>query len=466
MVRLLWLAASFAASPSWNGSTVQLLKELDQHGIRYPPTATRRELEALWEGNCKRDENAMLKQAQSTTNARIDDDSVSPNRNEPSMDEITRRHHRRRRRRQQRQHQFPDMIVAPSIPFALKNTASSLIDTGYRKVRRVKRDLVDAWMETEDGVRTVPYQYVERYQDALDTPTRQRKRRKPDSTNAFKRRTRSPRPSRRRPQATPSPQPLLLPPASGTNNNAGNSPERPPSRNRNRPPKQRRIYSPYETTESRDLLDDIGSFFVEAADRTMLHTDTNHDANHRSKKNWRDQWEERLDSMLGIHNDDEPYSRWADGTQDTEEPIISPRRRKPYPQTPLWGGGSIVSLIFSNREPRYTSLDNVDILWESSGSVLTILRWSLRRIARYYGNICRWATVYQTIPQPAVVTLVTGILLSTAKRRMLAAGMALLITRAIGEAVRESTFRDSPKTERDDSTLNVAEDESSMGDGD
>lgn len=482
MMLLCLLVASFAASP--NCSTLQLLKELDQYGVRYPPSATRGELEVLLDAY-KKNQNSS-EQASRILNTGIDetDDTGFYTGSTSDTDAMNRRQHRRKRRqlRLEKHHKhFPHVFVDPSvaIPPSLKSTASSLLDRGYRKVRRVKRDLVDAWMETEDGVRTVPYQYVERYNDVgavQQAYPRQQRKRSPsrDFCNRRKNRaqpsSRSERSIPKRKRANPAPYPLL-PPAGTTSSHPTHYSESVDHSQENREwqrPRQRRIYNPYQDSHGRDLLDDIGSFFVEAADRAVWGSDSSSgDDNKQSKRNWRDQWEERLDTMLGIHNDDEPYRRWADGTGDYDT-IISQRqkgRRSSYPQTSLWGGGSVVSLIFSSLEPPYTNADNVDALWESSGSVLIIFRWSVRRLARFFGNICRWATVNRTIPQPAVVTLITSVLLSAARRRWLAAGIALVVTRAIGEAVRESSSGgwDSPNS-NDSSASSTSEDVSEAGD--
>jgi hypothetical protein len=164
----------------------------------------------------------------------------------------------------------------------------------------------------------------------------------------------------------------------------------------------------------------------------------------KTKKHWKDQWEERFDYMFGLHDDKEPYRRWTDGPAPPEPIVPSPwgqgrrRRRGESRDDPFWGRGSILSLILSRHEPQLYPWDRVDALWEadSGGSVLSLLRWTARRVARTYGKACRWAAYHETLPQAGVVTFVTAILLSTSKRRLLAAAIALVTTRAIGEAVR------------------------------
>jgi hypothetical protein len=241
------------------------------------------------------------------------------------------------------------------------------------------------------------------------------------------------------------------------------------------------------------LLDEIGAFFAEAADRALWNDAVAVPSERKQqqeqeqrppprgrggpnntqkkpktkKKHWKDKWEERIDYMFGLHNDNEPYRRWTDRPAPPEPIVPSPWRskRKDGRDEPFWGRGSLLSLVLSRDEPQLYPWDRVDALWESnSGSVLTILRWGARGAARWYGKACRWASYHETLPQPAVVTFVTAILLSTTKRRLLAAAIALVATRAIGEAVRgEITPWDDIDDDGEDKTAAADDDAADEG---
>jgi hypothetical protein len=299
-----------------------LLRELDERNIRYPPTATRLDLEEL-----------LVQRRQTETPPPLDTE-LSQRQQKPAPRDLYEQQltprAQRRAKLQKQQEQSPwrkilrksQTVIPVAVWETLPNKIASTTSRATRKARRVSRQAAELFTVNvdEDGVRDVDYEYLYKEErtpklpvdvtaqritteETEPYPRRQRRGpRDPATTPAPKRRQRDrDRPARARPVRTrssrgvapPAPpqnqpqQPLqtgfLLPPATkldGSSNPVFSKSEQGPrkaprSTRRDASSKRpkRRIYSPYkeESTieDDRDVVDRFGDFFADAADRVF-----------------------------------------------------------------------------------------------------------------------------------------------------------------------------------------------------
>jgi hypothetical protein len=168
-------------------------------------------------------------------------------------------------------------------------------------------------------------------------------------------------------------------------------------------------------------------------------------------RHWKDRLEERLDSMLGIHENGAFYNKWTQRyAQEKQEEegtdafaVARGRQRKKnhrekFDAKPFWEeDGSLMSLLFGvghkNNGKDIFSDHRLDL---ESGSVLTLLRVVFRFSVMVASYLCRWASTGGAIPQPVVVVGVAAVGIVTRPRRRLAMmAITLLLMRVAGEAV-------------------------------
>jgi hypothetical protein len=246
---------------------------------------------------------------------------------------------------------------------------------------------------------------------------------------------------------------------------------------------EKRIYSPYgrgSRIDDRDVVDRVGEFLADTADRLMwgkFDTDRNNKQSDAIKatsrrtrnqptdrpqttrtskqqqqyRHWKDRLEERLDSMLGIHENGAFYNKWtqryAQEKQQEEGTdafaVARGRLRKSsrpekFNAKPFWEeDGSLMSLLFGvghkNGGKEFFSNHRLDL---ESGSVLTLLRIVFRFSVMVASYLCRWASTGGAIPQPVVVVGVAAVGIATRPRRRLSMmAITLLFMRVAGEAV-------------------------------
>jgi len=189
------------------------------------------------------------------------------------------------------------------------------------------------------------------------------------------------------------------------------------------------------------------------------------------RKHWKDRLEERLDSLLGIHEEGPFYNNWAERSaaehqrskeaegdydafsvaQGRRRPKSRPRRRprnhasrSPREEKPFWeqGDENPISMLFgagpgSERTPFFDDRK----FGPEYGSVLFVVRAVLRSLSLVGGLLCRWASTQGALPQPVVVIGATAAgLCARPRRRLLAVGIALLLMRTVGEMLHGYTY--------------------------
>jgi hypothetical protein len=304
-----------------------LLRELDERNIRYPPTATRLDLEELLvqrtsvEGNGNYTQELWQQQQQQQPPAGVNE-----------QQQLTPRARRRAKSRKQ-QEQSPwrtilrqgqkviPVAVWETLPKTIASTTSRTVNRAARKARRVSRQAVELFTVDvdEDGVRDVDYEYLYKEEripklpvdvtaQRITTeetelhPKRRRGPRDPLPTPPKRRQRDRDRPARSRPVRTRSsrgvtppppqnqPQPplqtaFLLPPSTKLDGNSNHVSPKSEQQDPRKPPRsarreatskrpKRRIYSPYKEESStleddRDVVDRFGDFFADAADRVL-----------------------------------------------------------------------------------------------------------------------------------------------------------------------------------------------------
>jgi hypothetical protein len=259
---------------------------------------------------------------------------------------------------------------------------------------------------------------------------------------------------------------------------------------------QKTIYNPYGVAgwenDDKDTIDRVSEFLIDAADRIMWgmfdrmddttntitepssktggasssrssqsqqpkkdrRTRINHHAQQRNikkrHKHWKDRLEERLDSMLGLHENGDFYRSWTERYKQEKieesgndafsvaQGRKAKRRSRPNPvySKPFWEEeGSIFSLLFG-RTQQFTA-PRIDYRNElENGSTLSILRFVLQYFLVFASYLCRWASTQGAIPQPVVVLGVgSSMLCARPHRRLFTAGITLLLIRTFGEVL-------------------------------
>ena len=192
-----------------------------------------------------------------------------------------------------------------------------------------------------------------------------------------------------------------------------------------------------------------------------------------ARKHWKDRLEERLDSLLGIHEEGPFYNNWAERSaaenqrnseaggddydafsvaQGRRRPKSRPRRRpkhrassNPREEKPFWeqGNANPISMLFGAGGPANGGTPFFDDrkFGPEYGSVLTVVRTVLRSLSLVGGLLCRWASTQGALPQPVVVIGATAAgLCARPRRRLLAVGIALLLMRTVGEMLHGYTY--------------------------
>lgn len=409
-----------------------ILAALDKRSIRYSVSSTRGDLERLLKSSFNQREWT----------------PTLPNQ---------------RRRREQRRMSSSNSVV---------ETSSDIFQAGVRQARRLQRQVSDAWsIDPQTGVRTV--RYTKRTRDprrqtqnemaeynAIDItndtvpkrsnyPPRQsqphpRSRRRPLSTN---------RPRTRRTEArsndfmqensnlTSVPtgeivkSPGILLPQINSTDIVVLKTATPPLRSRHRQqyPRSRRrarrrdpskpIFSPYSGPYSNPQVpESIGEWMSQATDRVWPESGERH---------WKDNWEERVDKLLGIESKKQAYNRWAEEHRKCNSDQQPKRRRVRGPLA--W-----VDLLTGRDDGRSISMDHLlERVWQT-GSVLSLAQLIGWTAIRYYSSACRWACVGGALPQPVVALLVAAVGISSRRHRLLWTAGSFLAFRALGEAFVES----------------------------
>jgi hypothetical protein len=259
-------------------------------------------------------------------------------------------------------------------------------------------------------------------------------------------------------------------------------------RNRIRRPKgfqtstDKKVYNPYGSPieNEKDVVDRISEFLAVTADRVMWgmfdeandietssespnfssHYD-NHDKpreqersqrqvrpKRKPPRHWKDRMEERLDSLLGLHQDSDFYRSWTERFErekkkrtqnETSVSTQSPRRKRQTHAShskPIWEEtGSVFSLLFGRSEIGKSRRFD-DGLGFETGSMLSVFRVILRSFLTVASYLCRWASTQGALPQPVVVFGVSSaVLCARPHRRLMVAGIALLMLRTVGEVL-------------------------------
>ena len=374
------------ASDEPKRSIQDLLKDLDERDIRYPPTASRADLEILL---CDTEEARSRQQEPQ----------------DPYLKHVASRARRREKLSEQRRiprniERIIPAAVLETLPEKVLSTTSRAVDRAVRKARRVSRQAADLLSVDEEGVRDVDYDYVykqeedkvarkpiyvtaERIEKASPMKRDQRRRGKrqrpdrPPPAYSSETRTRSvgPRPTTQTP--------LLLPSKIETAPNpaASVSSDRPKKRSRSRDkgrPSKRRIYSPYDESisDDRDPMDRFGDFLADTTDR-ILFDDYDKKAPRKKGLNgakasaaksntrtrhWKDRLEEQFDNILGIHEEGEYYNSWEKQTKED-------RRNE--------GGNDAFSVAQGRKPKRHVGFGRRrkydKPIWEEEGNLISLL---------------------------------------------------------------------------------------------
>ena len=293
----------------------------------------------------------------------------------------------------------------------------------------------------------------------------------------------------------------------------------PPTKKKNMQAKK--VYNPYSsdgrdiTDNDKDAIDRVADFLTNAADqifdRILVNDEDNNYSNYNNeaanadtttratdaatafdetttsraqyqrgngsksnrkqhRKHWRDRLEERLDSMLGLHENGDFYRSWTERYEEDKDTIVGndepfdafsvaqgrkpPKRsRKTLYDKPFWEeDGNMFSLLFG-RTKHYTP-PRLDLrLGLQTGSLLSIFRFAFQNVLVVASYLCRWASTQGALPQPVVVFGVgSAMLCARPHRRLFSAGIALLLLRTVGEVLHGYVYGSSGWEEDDDTT--------------
>ena len=351
-------------------SLSELLLRLTDNGIRFPPTATRAELEMLWEDHCQSRQQI---HEHSTTVSSAPVTERQPRR--PQSLSTKKRPRKRPKRVDKEGWNKEDRSWQDALQSAKQSAKQFFTDddlilqqarrAAARQVRRVSRKASDFLNVDDDGVRDVDFTYLRKDESIRYDPTSNDRNKANDDKRRHRRamsetlRTSDDGPSCRirrktRPreypyntaaskrvypddasQGTPrtvqiskeesftntstategSPPPIVLLATANTTKDtivvppAGSSRETQSrtARPTTRKSKERKIYNPYTT-----YVKGFGSFVGDVAERVMWGQEDDEDSgSSHPSKHWKDRLEERFDYMLGIHEDGAYYNSWA-----------------------------------------------------------------------------------------------------------------------------------------------------------
>ena len=372
-------------------SITSLLAELDARGIRYLPTSTRTELEALLAAEKQNTDNpqktipitALLDEldrrdlryppdaSRTELETLLKESNISAPR---SLEDAEKR--RRSRRRRQRRRQLNEstssigQVLSISAQFAARtakalprriskiNPSNSILpgrvsQTVARQIKRVSRKVDDFLMpEDEDGIREPIWYYSAVDADIKNADDESVMIDQPNPhgtmiTRPF--RGQEPSISEPRPATLVQFQTMYQLPSRPRDNsrfsesNSYGNDSRGANKQKSKPTsKERRIYSPYgqESASSFDLdgkdaLDRFGDFVADRAEELLWGPDTNawEDKNPQQQKSvskaryWKDRIEEQLDYALGLHDDSEPYTSWEEMKMGKQGMRSDPKRQ-------------------------------------------------------------------------------------------------------------------------------------------
>jgi hypothetical protein len=182
------------------------------------------------------------------------------------------------------------------------------------------------------------------------------------------------------------------------------------------------------------------------------------------RKHWKDRLEERLDSMLGLHENSDFYKSWSEryaneaheddgeGKEKSYDAFsvaqgrkASKRSRNPVYNKPFWEEeGNIFSLLFGRTQQLPTPPLFDRRLGFEAGSMLSIVRFTMHYVLVVASYLCRWASTQGALPQPVVVFGVgSAMLCARPQRRLFTAGIALLLLRTVGEVLHGYVYGNS-----------------------
>jgi hypothetical protein len=203
----------------------------------------------------------------------------------------------------------------------------------------------------------------------------------------------------------------------------------------------------------------------------------NNKKNRTRRKHWKDRLEERLDSMLGLHESGDFYRSWTERDERNkvgdDEPFDAfsvaqgrkpqKRRGKSRYDKPFWEeDGNIFSLLFG-RTQHFTPPRWDFRLGSQTGSLLSIFRFALQNFLIIASYLCRWASTQGALPQPVVVLGVgSAMLCARPHRRLFSAGIALLILRTVGEVLHGYVYGNSGWDDEYDETTALDKEKADM----
>jgi hypothetical protein len=432
-----------------------LLEKLNILGIRYSPTATRRELLILLEESARNETSSVMDQT------------------------LLRSQRRRMRRARLEQQSSPSSssVLGYLLASPIPKRATKSVAKAVHKAKILSRKANDYLFTDDDGVRDVAFEYVKRDATATSRLKRAQEARAKNiaetSAEALERKPGRPRAVQRVSQSlyVNATKQSRLPPAKPLEPSRRITEEQPASarnRSRRRSPSDssgKRIYSPYgaDSVPYKDSFDRFGDFLADSADRVMwgsfdAENITAHDATHtRKPRHWKDRLEERFDYMLGIHNDGKYYNSWtnkveADQKKQRGNDSLSVARgrrskRRGMPggkkasDKAIWEQDNLISLLFGQSSSGRSNL--FDKILSYNGSVLNLFSAVFKSGVIIASYLCRWASCRGALPQPIVVVgMSTAVICARPRYRFKIVAMTLIVMRAVGELLHGYVYGD------------------------
>jgi len=198
-------------------------------------------------------------------------------------------------------------------------------------------------------------------------------------------------------------------------------------------------------------------------------------------RHWRDRIADRLDAAMGVHEQGSYYQEWADridldkdnkiGTDPEDWVMGKHKNQRRMGLTPeerrssrnggrgaeqggrrgkvdkyFWSQDGTIMSALLGRTPtgQRASVDKLFAQPLGPNVVTTLLRSAFQLSLASFANVCRWASVRGSLPQPIVVFFVS-IALTCAPRgkRILSGGVTLLALRSVAEALHGYIYGDN-----------------------
>jgi hypothetical protein len=458
-----------------------LLQELDHRGVRYPPSASRKDLEQLLltaetQGAIQKSSpevDHVVEQGSADSETAFVRQSSQSTAKEPTRRQIPIR--KLLAELDRRGIRYAPTATRQELESLLRQSrqepSSDMSQQASRQTERLTQKIQNH-LDTDEYEIREPVWYRE--EDSTDVPAfplRQTTRHKSRPKGMYK-----------LPSSSLQAQESSL--QDDDLNDSQDSRDTPRSTSANRsppraPPRKRKIYNPYGTTSSGDLfvdgwdaLDRFGDAVADVAEAVLWGSEDVGESPQTKKgqaRHWKDRMEEQIDYLFGIHDDDGSTSL------NGERPKGETRR---YNKPPGYREQRLGNSTINKRVP----------IWEEEGSILSVLfgrstTGAQKRLERFFENndvgnniltgfigsvmkgglmvasyLCRWASVKGAIPQPVVVMAVTSAAL-TARRRVNVVIMTLLLLRTVGELIHGYVRRDEDWEDHD----TIAFDEDSAG---